>query len=155
MWYLPDHPGNSKQWAIKFFLKILLFYQNFKISLKWMKNILIYSIHFSKTSRKCNKILPDASSKFITCMMVRVHFQGKQLWQFRFWPPFSMRANSKRKFDTLGATRSFKSRFHLEGFCGTRMLTESHKSNFYLSKMWKNNGGLTTLLKYSCELWLK
>ena len=33
-----------------------------------MKNIPIYSIHFSKTSRKCKKNLPDASLKFITCM---------------------------------------------------------------------------------------
>ena len=33
-----------------------------------MKNILIYSIHISKTSRKRKKNLPDASLKFITCM---------------------------------------------------------------------------------------
>ena len=33
-----------------------------------MKNILIYSIHFSKTFRKWKKNLPDASLKFITCM---------------------------------------------------------------------------------------
>ena len=52
----------------KILLKYITFYQNFEISRKWMKNILIYSIHFSKTSRKWKKNLPDASLKFITCM---------------------------------------------------------------------------------------
>ena len=33
-----------------------------------MKNILIYFIHFSKTSRKRKKNLPDASLKFIAYM---------------------------------------------------------------------------------------
>ena len=33
-----------------------------------MKNILSYSIHFSKTSRKLKKNLPDTILKFITCM---------------------------------------------------------------------------------------
>ena len=35
-----------------------------------MKNCLIYSIQFSKTSRKLKKNLPDASLKFITCMKI-------------------------------------------------------------------------------------
>ena len=52
----------------KILLKYITFYQNFEISRKWMKNILIYSIHFLKTSRKWKKNLPDASLKFITCM---------------------------------------------------------------------------------------
>ena len=55
-----ETPGNE--------LKYITFYQNFEISRKWMKNILIYSIHFLKTSRKWKKNLPDASLKFITCM---------------------------------------------------------------------------------------
>ena len=52
----------------KILLEYITFYKNFEISRKWMKNILIYSIYFSKTSRKWKNKLPDASLKFITCM---------------------------------------------------------------------------------------
>ena len=62
----------------KILLKYITFYQNFKISRKWMKKILIYSIHFLKTSRKWKKNLPDASLKFIKCMLGHC----SQLWNF-------------------------------------------------------------------------
>ena len=48
MWTLPDHEGGSLKWAQKFLLKHTTFYQNFKISLIWIKNVPIYSIHFWK-----------------------------------------------------------------------------------------------------------
>ena len=34
-----------------------------------MKNILIYSIHFVKNLQEMKENLPDASLKFITCMI--------------------------------------------------------------------------------------
>ena len=51
-----DDPWSSwrlQEMSHKNLMKYITFYQNFEISLKWMKNMLIYSIHFSKTSRKC------------------------------------------------------------------------------------------------------
>ena len=52
MWTLPHHQGGSLKWALKFLLKHTTCYQNFKISLIWIKNFPIYSIHFWKTSLK-------------------------------------------------------------------------------------------------------
>ena len=50
MWTLPDHQGGSLKWALKVLIKVLIkhttFYQNFKISLIWIKNFPIYSIRF-------------------------------------------------------------------------------------------------------------
>ena len=48
MWTLPDLQGRSLKWALKFLLKYTTFCQNFKISLIWIKNFPIYSIHFWK-----------------------------------------------------------------------------------------------------------
>ena len=68
MWTLPDHQGGSLKWTLKFLLKHTTFYQNFKISLIWIKNFPIYSTHFWKTSLKWKENLPDALLKLITCM---------------------------------------------------------------------------------------
>ena len=44
----PWSSGSSLKWAIKFLLKHTTFHKKFKISLKWMKNFLMSSIHFFK-----------------------------------------------------------------------------------------------------------
>ena len=70
MWTLPDHQGGSLKWALKFLLKHTTVYQNFKISLIWIKNFPIYFLHFWKTSLKWKENLPDALLLLITCMAV-------------------------------------------------------------------------------------
>ena len=62
----PWSSSRLQEMSHKILLKCITFFQNFEISRKWMKNILIYSIHFSKTSRKWKKNLPDASLKFFS-----------------------------------------------------------------------------------------
>ena len=64
----PWSSGRLLKWALKFLLKHTTFYQNFKISLIWIKNFPIYSIHFWKPSLKWKENLPDALLKLITCM---------------------------------------------------------------------------------------
>ena len=81
----PWSSGSSLKWAIKFLLNHTTFYQNFEISLIWMKNFLIYSIHFSLTSLKWKENLPDAPLKHITCMYlssytaIRPHGHSRQM----------------------------------------------------------------------------
>ena len=58
MWTLPDHQGGSLKWALKFLLKCSTFYQNFKISLIWIKNFSIL-YNFEKPL-KWKENLPDA-----------------------------------------------------------------------------------------------
>ena len=70
MWTLPDHQGGSLKWPLKFLLKHTTFYQNLEISLIWIKNFPMCSIHFWKTSLKWKQNLPDALLKLITCMRV-------------------------------------------------------------------------------------
>ena len=70
----PWSSWRPQEMSHKILLKYITFYQNFEISRKWMKNILIYSIHFSKTSRKWKKSLPDTILKFITCMLLFKYF---------------------------------------------------------------------------------
>ena len=78
MWTLPDHQGVSLKWALKILLKHTTFYQNFKISLIWIKNFPIYSIHFWKISLIWKENLPDALLKLITSMIVHV-LQGPKV----------------------------------------------------------------------------
>ena len=68
MWTLPDLQGDSLKWSRKFLLKHTTFHQNLEISLVWIKNFPIYSIHFRQTSLKWKGNLPDAFFKLITCM---------------------------------------------------------------------------------------
>ena len=66
MWTLPDHEGGSLKWAQKFLLKHITFYKNFKISLIWIKNVPIYSIHFWKN-------LTEMKGKSPWCPFVTYH----------------------------------------------------------------------------------
>ena len=68
MWTLPDLQGGSLKWALNFLLKHTAFSQNLEISLIWIKNFPIYSIHFLSPSLKWKENLPDALLKLITCM---------------------------------------------------------------------------------------
>ena len=110
----PWSSWSLQEMSHKILLKYITFYQNFEISRKWMENILIYSIHFSKTSRKWKKNLPDASLKFITCMRIcennynlhhgdilRNILQPPEKWKKEDLPAFtpmrtSMRTNTVR-----------------------------------------------------------
>ena len=78
-----DHQGGSLKWTLRFHLKHTTFYQYFEISLIWIKNFLIYSIHFYKTSLKWTENLPDALLKLITCMLWRGLSESVQIHLFR------------------------------------------------------------------------
>ena len=80
MWTLPIHQGDSLKWALKFLLKHTTFYQNFKISLIWIKN---FPIYFWKTSMKWIENLPDALLKLITCMMTRLRYLNRTNLELR------------------------------------------------------------------------
>ena len=70
----PSSSGSSLKWAVKFLLKHTTFYQNFEVYLIWMKNFLIYSVHFSKTSLKWKESLLVAHLKLTRCMLNKICF---------------------------------------------------------------------------------